>query len=74
MLFGRTDPRRILVRIDLEFIFIDGCAVAIFALDQHHPDCRGCHRHTKNGVHNSPNRPRRSPDPYHYTVPAPGMA
>ena len=55
-LFGGVEHGRFRVGRDLELLFLDEGAVAVFTLDQHHPDCRWCHRHTKDGVHNSPNR------------------
>ncbi|CAM3549532.1 hypothetical protein MYCO108962_24845 [Mycobacterium colombiense] len=40
---------------DVEIVFINRRAVAVFPLDQHHPDCRRGHRHTKYGVQSSSN-------------------
>src|SRR5271163_1122874 len=44
---------RILLRGNVEIVFIDGGASTIFTFDQHHPDRRRRHRHTKYGVQSS---------------------
>ncbi|CAM3253918.1 hypothetical protein MYSI104531_25710 [Mycobacterium simiae] len=40
----------IVVRSDVEVVFVDSGAVSVFTFDQHHPDCRRRHRHTQYGV------------------------
>ncbi len=52
-LIGRAEGCRVFVVGDREVVLIDGGAVGVFPLDQHHADRRGRHRHAEYGVHKS---------------------
>src|SRR5262249_38310142 len=52
-LIRRTERCRILAIGDSEVILIDGHPVGISPLNQPHAHRRGCHRHTKYGLHPS---------------------
>ena len=36
---------------EVETAVVDSGSVGVLTLDQNHPNCRGCHRHTENDVH-----------------------
>src|SRR5580693_2009536 len=62
---------RILLRGNVELVFIDGGTIAILTFDQHHPDRSRRHRHTKYGFHSSPpwSCPGRRKSPHVFPLP-----
>ena len=47
----RVHRRSRIIGAQLDAMMVDGDPAGVGPLDQHHPNCRGCHRHTENDVH-----------------------